>query len=51
MAVAALFFFVACVSLNLNVAFPITQLLQLFFVTFSGYVVTQFRTIGFGSVG
>ncbi|KAK1937026.1 Pleiotropic drug resistance protein 1 [Phytophthora citrophthora] len=41
MAVAALFFFVACASPNLNVAFPITQLLQLFFVTFSGYVVTK----------
>uniref|UniRef100_H3H1R1 ABC transporter domain-containing protein n=1 Tax=Phytophthora ramorum TaxID=164328 RepID=H3H1R1_PHYRM len=41
MVVAALFFFVACVSPNLNVAFPVTQLLLLFFVTFSGYVVTK----------
>ncbi|KAG7389174.1 hypothetical protein PHYPSEUDO_010976 [Phytophthora pseudosyringae] len=41
MVAAALFFFVACASPNLNVAFPVMQLLQLFFVTFSGYVVTK----------
>ncbi|GMF13031.1 unnamed protein product [Phytophthora lilii] len=41
MVAAALFFFVACASPNLNIAFSVTQLLLLFFVTFSGYVVTK----------
>ncbi|GMF58431.1 unnamed protein product [Phytophthora fragariaefolia] len=41
MVAAALYFFVACASPNTNIAFPVTQLLNLFFVTFSGYVVTK----------
>ncbi|ETL35681.1 hypothetical protein L916_12225 [Phytophthora nicotianae] len=41
MVAAALFFFIACVSPNLNVALPVTMLMLLFFVTFSGYVVTK----------
>ncbi|POM59166.1 hypothetical protein PHPALM_32148, partial [Phytophthora palmivora] len=41
MVASAVFFFVACASPNLNVAFPIAQLLILLFVTFSGYVVTK----------
>ncbi|KAG2885028.1 Pleiotropic drug resistance protein 1 [Phytophthora cactorum] len=41
MVAAALFFFIACVTPNLNVALPVTILMLLFFVTFSGYVVTK----------
>ncbi|KAG4038809.1 ABC transporter G family member 36 [Phytophthora cactorum] len=41
MVAAALFFFIACASPNLNVALPVTMLMLLFFVTFSGYVVTK----------
>ncbi|KAJ8578418.1 hypothetical protein ON010_g780 [Phytophthora cinnamomi] len=41
MVAASLYFFIACASPNANIAFPVTQLMQLFFVTFSGYVVTK----------
>ncbi|KAG3232170.1 ABC transporter G family member 35 [Phytophthora idaei] len=41
MVAAALFFFIVCVTPNLNVALPVTMLMLLFFVTFSGYVVTK----------